>query len=100
MKISDLSSHDSLLILLKGKTFLLQQHPLSMFLPLLLQVYSHKFHTIRNFPKINEFSRSENNISKYSALFLSLSLSPCIVIELRSMFKETNGFEFPEMARS
>lgn len=97
MKISDLSSHDSLLILLKGKTFLLQHHPLSMFLPLLLQVYSHKFHTIRNFPKINEFSRSENNISKYSPLSLSLS---CIVIELRSMFKETNGFEFPEMARS
>lgn len=74
MKISDLSSHDSL-ILLKGKTFLLQQHPLSMFLPLLLQVYSHKFHTIRNFPKINEFSRSENNISKYSPLSLSLSFS-------------------------
>lgn len=49
MKISDLSSHErSLLILLKGKTFLLQiQHPVGMFLPLLVQAFRINFNDTR-----------------------------------------------------
>lgn len=60
MKISDLSSHDSLLILLKGKTFLLLQHPVVMFLPLFLQVFHINFIRYETFQKYNYYLTFEN----------------------------------------
>lgn len=79
MKISDLSSHDSLLILFKRKNFLITNSIQSVcFSRYFFRCIRINF--TRNFPKINEFSQSGDNIFQ-DILFESFFLLSLFLLE-------------------